>query len=287
MQLLKPSQISGEIMTLIEEADEKLILVSPYCKVSKWYKLLNKIEAFKRRKITVEFYVRQGETDSVAEVRALGITPIEIPHLHAKLYLNEKYGIVSSMNLLHSSDNNSLDIAYKTTTEQEYQELLGYYQRYLKSAAAPEIAETPNTVLPVGFDWRKYLFDKLAETTGYEPWINESENYLQVRSNNTYEATVVDGQQRVLQITGIVTQREFEELQKRSRSLWFGKGLEISLVAKKGGGYNMVQATTQQILASTSVNNPAPAEQLLLADAIAEFVSRVEEWKRNLYARKR
>lgn len=44
MKLIKPSSVSGEIMTLIEEADEKVILVSPYCKVKKWYKLLNKIK---------------------------------------------------------------------------------------------------------------------------------------------------------------------------------------------------------------------------------------------------
>ena len=29
MKLIKPSQISGEIMTLIEEADQKLIIISP------------------------------------------------------------------------------------------------------------------------------------------------------------------------------------------------------------------------------------------------------------------
>ena len=39
MKLIKPSQISGEIMTLIEEADKKLIIVSPYCKFSDWKKL--------------------------------------------------------------------------------------------------------------------------------------------------------------------------------------------------------------------------------------------------------
>jgi len=75
-------------MTLIEEADEKLILVSPYCRISRWYNLLNKIEAFKKRKINVEFYVREGERESIAEVRAVGIIPIEVPFLHAKLYLN-------------------------------------------------------------------------------------------------------------------------------------------------------------------------------------------------------
>jgi len=192
------------------------------------------------------------------------------------------------MNLLLSSENNGLEIAYETTIEQEYQELLEYYERYLRAAPAPAVVreKEKDISLPIGFDWRKYLFDKVTEMTGYEPWINEGENYLQVRVNNNYEATVVEGPQRVLQITGIVTQREFEELQKRSRSLWFGHGLEIALVPKKGGGYNLVQATSQQPLSSKSVNHPVPAEQKLLADSIADFASKVEEWKRNLYARR-
>jgi hypothetical protein len=142
MQLIKPSMISGEIMTLIEEADEKLIIVTPYCRISKWKKLLNKFEDFKKRKVGVEFYVREGEYESASEVRAAGFDPIEVPHLHAKLYLNEKYGIVSSMNLLLSSETNSLEIAYKTTTEVEYQELVAYYKRYLVGSSASPVRET-------------------------------------------------------------------------------------------------------------------------------------------------
>jgi hypothetical protein len=132
MKLIKPSEISGEIMTLLEEADEKVILVSPYCKFSKWYKLLRKFEELQERRIPVEFYVREGEHASIAEVEAVGFDPIVIPGLHSKIYLNEKFGIVSSMNLLLSSDTNSLEIGYKTETKEEFEELQNFYNRYIK-----------------------------------------------------------------------------------------------------------------------------------------------------------
>lgn len=131
MKLINPSQISGEIMSLIDEADKFLVIVSPYYKISKWYKLLKKIEALKDRKINTTFYVRTGEIDSIAELVNIGFHPKEIKGLHCKIYFNEKEAIISSMNLLLSSDTSSLDIALKTTNEEEYQSILNFYKRYI------------------------------------------------------------------------------------------------------------------------------------------------------------
>ena len=132
MKLIKPSQISGEILTLFEEADNKVIIVSPYCKISKWYKLLAKLKSLIERNIEVEFYVREGEYETIQEIEQVGIKPICIKNLHCKIYMNEKEAIISSMNLLLSSEMNSLDIAYKTTTKEEYNELIDFYNRYIK-----------------------------------------------------------------------------------------------------------------------------------------------------------
>ena len=126
MKLIKPKQISGEIMTLFEEADKKVIIVSPYYNVTKWNKLLNCFQELKRRNIEIEFYVRENEWESINELKAIGFNSIAIPNLHTKLYINDKYAIVSSMNLNLSSDTNSLDIALKTETDAEYNDLLEY-----------------------------------------------------------------------------------------------------------------------------------------------------------------
>jgi len=149
MQLIKPKQISGEIMTLLEEADKQVIIVCPYYKVTKWYKLLNCLEELKKRKIDIEFYVREKEWESINELEAIGFTPIAIKNLHTKLYKNDKYAIVSSMNLHVSSDTNSLDIALKTQTVEEYEELVNYYKRYIKNHSFPPtpVINTPKIII--------------------------------------------------------------------------------------------------------------------------------------------
>lgn len=43
MKLIKPSEISARIFTLLDESDERVMIVSPYLKISKWYKFINKV----------------------------------------------------------------------------------------------------------------------------------------------------------------------------------------------------------------------------------------------------
>ena len=49
---------------------------------------------------------------------------ILINDLHAKLYLNENYGILTSQNIVYYSDINSIDIAHQTENNSEKKSLL-------------------------------------------------------------------------------------------------------------------------------------------------------------------
>jgi hypothetical protein len=130
---IKPAEISARILTLFDESDERVIIVSPYMKISKWYKLVNKVNELKTRRILTEIYVRDDpdNTATYHDLDKLALPYTKIPHLHCKLYLNERYGIITSMNLLLSSEINSLEIGYATETWAEYNDLLGFYQRYI------------------------------------------------------------------------------------------------------------------------------------------------------------
>ncbi len=114
MKLIKPSEISARILTLLEESDERVIIVSPYMKISKWYKFMNKVNGLKNRRIHTEIYVRDDPDNAATyrDLEKLALQYKKIPHLHSKLYLNERYGIVTSMNLLLSFEINSLEIGY-------------------------------------------------------------------------------------------------------------------------------------------------------------------------------
>lgn len=134
MKLIKSSEISARIFTLLDESFERVILVSPYMKISKWYKLLKKLDRLKSIGVFPEIYVRDDpdNTATYSDLDQLALPYKKIPHLHSKLYLNEQQGIVTSMNLLLSSEINSLEIGYVTETWAEYNELSAYYYRHFQ-----------------------------------------------------------------------------------------------------------------------------------------------------------
>lgn len=132
MQLIKLSEISSKIMSLIDEAEQRFVAVSPYVKISKWDKMKKKLSSLAHRRIACFFYVRDGEPLALEELKAIGIVPYTVRNLHCKLYFNEKEAIVTSMNLLYSSEVNSIELAYATTTKDEYDEIIQYYKKNIE-----------------------------------------------------------------------------------------------------------------------------------------------------------
>ena len=130
MQLIPPAEISGKIMTLIDEAKTWVVLITPYIQVQNWEKLLHRVEAAQDRGVKFLLYYRGGEVGSY-QLSALNVPSISIDNLHAKLYLNEQRGIVTSMNLYQYSDNRSLDIGHLTEEPKEYEALVSYVKNYV------------------------------------------------------------------------------------------------------------------------------------------------------------
>jgi hypothetical protein len=276
MQLIKPSQISGEIMTLIEEADEKVILISPYFKISKWYKLLNRLEAVKQKNIEVEIYVRENEFESIEEVLHIGFQPITIPNLHTKLYLNEKDAIVSSMNLLLSSDTNSLDIALRTQNKQEYDDLFGYYTRYIKNSSA----KNPSFSSSGNYNWRDELDKALFEALGREAYLNEFENKLQINTANKYEVFIANGKGNNLRISGILSSKEFEYASK-NKGIFQSSKMEIELTEGRKGYYDMIWGTMKGFKSYT-INELETDDEKIIVDIIVKFIAGIEQLKKRV-----
>jgi hypothetical protein len=273
MQLIKPSLISGEIMTLIEEADEKLILISPYYKIRKWYKLLKRLNAVKNKDIEITVYVRENERESMDEILEIGFQPIPIPNLHAKLYLNEKYAIVSSMNLLLSSDTNSIDIGFKTENEQEYDQIWDYYVRYIKS-----LVPKPLLPLVVDFDWREQFEKGLVETLGRKVKIFENANNITINTSNRYDAYIFNGEINFLKITGILSCKEYEHAKVYSESIQNTR-LKIDLIKGEPGSYDTI-AGTMNGLKSRTINELEKTESKDILEAMTKFIVGVEKLKK-------
>lgn len=274
MELIKPRQISGDIMTLIEEADQKVVIITPYFKVKNWYKMLNSLNSLTARKIDVEIYVRENEVESINEVRSIGFEPITIPNLHAKLYLNEKMGIVSSMNILLSSDTNSLDIAVKTETEKEYEALWDYYLRYIKKDIPKHVTTDAS------FDLRNELDKQLSKSLNREIYINESPNYLQINAGNRYEGFIKNMYTNELNVVGILSGKEFKY---SIQNPWKLKNNRIKLILIKGNNrnYDTICGVIDN-LKTISIDKPFGEESKLIIDGIVEFITAVENLKRRL-----
>ncbi|MCF8334561.1 MAG: hypothetical protein K9I47_10480 [Bacteroidales bacterium] len=131
MKMIHPAEISGKIMTLIDQAKHEIIIVSPYNKFTYWKKLTKRINKAKERGVIIKWYIRKNIENNVVQIKKLGITPIEVENLHCKLYLNEQHAIVTSMNLHEYSDSSSIDIGYLITDETKYKEIKEFINVYI------------------------------------------------------------------------------------------------------------------------------------------------------------
>ncbi|MDF1867317.1 MAG: hypothetical protein P1U70_20955 [Saprospiraceae bacterium] len=272
MKLIKPSNISGEIMTLMEEADQKVILISPYCRFKYWKKLLNKFKILKSRNIDIEFYVREGEGETIREVEAINIKPITVPRLHAKLYLNEKEAIVSSMNLSKSSDDSSLDIGYKTENEREYLELVDFYKRYILKHKKQNSSSIGN--------WEEKIYEALCQAIDPTLSMNIEENIIQINTGlNNYEVFIANDRQCFLRLNGILSQHEFQQAQYNKGELENNIGCRIELIEGRYGHYDMIWATGLENMESDSFDFLNSDEIEKVINVIIRFCVEVDNFK--------
>ena len=131
MKFIPPLEISSKIMTLIEEAEKEIILVSPYVSLSGWTKMKKCLERAVKRNVKIIFFARENAKQDLSFIREIGIELILIQDLHAKLYLNENYGIITSQNISQYSDTNSIDVGYVTEKESERKELIDFIKKYI------------------------------------------------------------------------------------------------------------------------------------------------------------
>lgn len=131
MKFIAPLEIASKIMTLIEEAEKELIIVSPYVDVSKWDKMRKCLERAVKRGVKIKFIARKNAKQDLSFLTSINIRPILIDDLHAKFYVNDMYGIVTSQNMVHYSDVNSIDIGYTTETRDEKKELINFANNYI------------------------------------------------------------------------------------------------------------------------------------------------------------
>jgi phosphatidylserine/phosphatidylglycerophosphate/cardiolipin synthase-like enzyme len=106
-KLLLKQHVGPHIIDIIEKAERYCFIVSPY--YQPWNQLIKALELSQKRDVKIIFLMRDDRIDDEG-VRALyknyHFDIYGIERLHAKIYLNEKEVLISSMNLYNYSQDN-------------------------------------------------------------------------------------------------------------------------------------------------------------------------------------
>ncbi|WP_158625098.1 phospholipase D-like domain-containing protein [Corallococcus terminator] len=157
--ILNPSDIQTHLFRLIDEAERRIVLVSPYVRIDKLRNLVRYIQSALKRKVQVSLFVRVKDfstgnedvmaSEALAQLRQDGLDVQELKDLHAKIYFSEKHALITSLNLLESSFNNSIEIGtWLLAGTPEYEAVATFLKREIEptatKVAAPAISPAPS-----------------------------------------------------------------------------------------------------------------------------------------------
>ena len=281
MKILLPHKISGALFDIIHQARKELVLVSPYVNLTHWKQLATALTAARDRGVRISFYTRH-EPDSPTskeQVEALGLTPQLVPWLHAKFYFNESSGLITSLNLLGSSNSNSIEIGSQLETAEELEVLRHFVQQYL---APQELGKkVSNEVKYISTEeFGQALSDYLEESVDDSCRVtSDSGNSLSIQALGNSFTVDIDGPNRQLILEGVVSGREADRYNAKRTKHFTSSALRYELQHGNKGYYNVIQATLIQQLSASKFNKLVPAEKKRVCAVIGGFLTSVRAFK--------
>lgn len=198
-KFLNTSATNYFLEELIKTAKDRLILISPFLKLNDRIKEL--LEDKNRLKIDVRIIYGKNELqpEEIAWLRDLTyIRTSFCKNLHAKCYLNEELGIITSLNLYEFSqvNNNEMGVLIRRSEDAElYKDAYEEAQRIIRISdeiriSMEKIAKEPEPVQEAEQDYDSLTTSKLAQKLGLKT--NElvdkliAQGYLEVRDGKQY-----------------------------------------------------------------------------------------------------
>lgn len=135
IEVIKPREITGKILTLIEEAVDEVTIVSPYIDISRWIKVKQALKRAKKRGVRIIVYLREDQAPSTSMIEPFADSIHLVERLHAKLYINSTTAVFTSMNLVQTSDEKSTDLGIFTTNQAILSSFADFINTYLKPLA--------------------------------------------------------------------------------------------------------------------------------------------------------
>jgi phosphatidylserine/phosphatidylglycerophosphate/cardiolipin synthase-like enzyme len=172
-EFLDTTAISFQIERLLKTARQRIILISPYLKLRPRVRQL--VEDAVRMNVSVQVvYGKKEECNGADQLRDLpGVKVTFCKNVHAKCYLNEQTGIITSLNLYDFSEakNQEMGVLFDRTVDRDlYQQACEEADRIIRiSGGNPQAAVSPTARVresaPV---YDKLTTAKLAEKLGVE-----------------------------------------------------------------------------------------------------------------------
>jgi hypothetical protein len=108
-KFLNSHEIVAELSNLIRNSEEYLVIISPYLKIPNNFKILLKnLKSDCRIIYDSKNALHQSELDFLKTIKQVRL--YKCNNLHVKCYINEKFGIIASMNLYEYSTANNWEM---------------------------------------------------------------------------------------------------------------------------------------------------------------------------------
>ena len=148
-RFLNTRKAISEIEDLIRNAGEKLILISPYLKLSKDFKELLQYRNSKEKISTIIFGKQELNPDEMAFLQTMRFVILKFnENLHAKCYLNEDRILITSLNLYEFSiaNNKEMGVLLERLNEadkQTFNEAMNEVNFILETSQTFDFISTP------------------------------------------------------------------------------------------------------------------------------------------------
>jgi hypothetical protein len=120
-KFLDGSGVQSALIDIIKHSEKKLLIVSPYLKVSTQTK--NYLTSIDKKKVPIiiifrtDFRINNDDLSFFKELKYLKL--YHCANLHSKCYLNEKEGLITSMNLHEHSQTHNWEMGIKFSRESD------------------------------------------------------------------------------------------------------------------------------------------------------------------------
>ncbi len=132
MKIIDPSENFSKISELIKNANEFVVLVSPYTDLEGLDSLIEAINNASERNVKIYYYVR--EKVGIPGTEKLNVELYEVPGLHAKMFFSEKEAIIGSFHLKNTDE---INWGYILEYPREYNEMKEFFESQIKKVAIP------------------------------------------------------------------------------------------------------------------------------------------------------